>query len=129
MVAFSPTDLITPLISSAVAAIAIMLSSEIIEHNLEFKHAIIMAVAANFAAFVVTPFIEPFLMAYIPAIVLTGSITLTELVINFIFWIVLSMVIMTQSFWDEKIKIAIYGFVVTQIVMIILPTVLTLLGI
>jgi len=109
------------LISSVVAAIAIMLSSEIIEHNLEAKHAIIMALAANIASTFATPIISPMISAYIPAITLIGSITLPSLVIDLAFWIILSFVIMTNSFNDEKIKIAIFGFAITTVVIIAMP--------
>lgn len=112
---------VTPLISSVVAAIAIMISSEIIEHNLEAKHAIVMALAANIAAALATPLIVPFLNPYLPAITLIGTITTTTLIIDLAFWVILSFVIMTNSFTDEKIKIAIYGFVITTAVVAALP--------
>lgn len=120
-------NFITAGISSVVAAIAIMLSSEIIEHNLEFNHAIKIAVAASVAAAFLTPLVESFLNTYIPVIWIGGQ-TLTVLMINLAFWLVLSMLILTQSFRDEKIKIALYGFVVTTIVLEILPVVLPLFG-
>jgi hypothetical protein len=123
---------VTPIISSIVAAIAIMISSEIIEHNLEAKHAIVLALAANRASAFATPIIEPLFSAYIPAITLISGITLPGLIIDLAFWIILAFVIMTNSFTDEKIKIAIYGFAITTVVMIampyILPYVMPMLG-
>ena len=120
-------NFITAGISSLVAAIAIMLSSEIIEHNLEFKHAISIAVAASLAASFLTPVVESILGPYIPTIFI-GSQTLAALAINLAFWLALSMVILTQSFMNEKIKIAIYGFIVTTIVLEVLPVILPLVG-
>jgi hypothetical protein len=114
-------DIVTTLISSIIAAIAIMISSEIIEHNLEAKHAIIMALAANIASAFATPIISPFISAYIPAVTLLSGITLPGLIVDLAFWVILSFVIMTNSFNDEKIKIAIYGFVITTAVMIAMP--------
>ena len=121
-------DIFTPLISSVVAAIAIMLSSELIEHNLEFKHAIFLALAANIATFFATPFVAPMLTSYIPYVVLTSDMTTTTLLVDLALWIILAFVIMTDSLTEEKIKIALYGFVVTTIVMLILPYILPVLG-
>jgi hypothetical protein len=115
---------VTPIISSIVAAIAIMISSEIIEHNLEAKHAIILALAANLASTFATPILSPMLSAFIPPISLISGITLPSLIVDLAFWIILSFVIMTNSFTDEKIKIAIFGFAITTVVMIAFPYVL-----
>jgi hypothetical protein len=123
---------IAPLISSVVAAIAIMLSSEIIEHNLEAKHAIVLALAANLASTFATPILSPMISAYLPAINLISGITLPGLVVDLAFWMILSFVIMTNSFNDEKIKIAILGFIITTIAVaalpLVLPYALTMMG-
>jgi len=121
---YSLDTFVMPIISSVVAAIAIMISSEIIEHNLEAKHAIILALAANIASAFATPLLSPLISVYIPAITLVSGITLPSLIVDLAFWIILAFVIMTNSFTDEKIKIALFGFAITTVVIIALPYVL-----
>jgi uncharacterized membrane protein len=100
---------IPAIISSGIAAVAIMLAAEFVEHNLEWKHAIIMAVVANLATSILTPLLLPFV-----PVIAVASMNLTGTIVNLLFWIALAMVIMKESYTKDKIKIAVYGFIATQ---------------
>ncbi|MGC9310780.1 MAG: hypothetical protein ACP5E4_03600 [Candidatus Aenigmatarchaeota archaeon] len=119
---YAPTEFVYPLISSLVAAVAIMLSSEIIEHNLEWKHAIIMAVVANVATTFATPVFGQIIAASLAvSLPVIAGISLLTLAIDLLFWVLASALLMSESFMNERIKIAVYGFFVTQIAMYFLP--------
>ncbi|MBN2095543.1 MAG: hypothetical protein JW727_05835 [Candidatus Aenigmarchaeota archaeon] len=121
--------LIGPLIASVVAALVIMISSEIIEHNLELKHAVILAVAANLATSFISPFLAPMVTMYLPLLSMRiAGQQLAALVLGLLFWIVLSVFIMSDSLLMAKIKIASFGFIVTTIVLMVLPYVLSFVG-
>ena len=108
--------LISWLITSIITAIGIMLSSEIIEHNLEFKHAILMALAANLLPYIL--YIE-YLNIQIGSVILTTHLLRTLLYL--IGWVVIALIIMRDTSVGNRIKIAILGFVITQILLFILP--------
>ncbi len=101
------------LIPSILAAIGIMLSSNIIEHNLEFKHAIMIALAAN----IIPSIAFMFLSSYFRGI-LFGFVLL-----DLLCWIALTFLIMSDIEVIDRIKIAILGFGITQVLLYILPLV------
>lgn len=112
------STLINWFIPSLIAAIGIMLSSEIIEHNLEFKNAIIIGLTANILPIIITTF---FAQIY-------EWIFYSSIVINLILWITLSIIIMKDIFVVDRLKIGILGFIITQILLFIIPLFLPILN-
>ncbi len=103
--------LISWLVPSIIAAIGIMLSSKIIEHNLEFKRAIVMALLANILPIIVSMFFGSFFF-----LLPFGSVILTLFC-----WIILALIIMSDMEMFDRVKVAILGFVITEIIWFILP--------
>lgn len=111
MLPISLPALINWLIASLIAAISIMLAEEIIEHNLELIHSLIMALLANLA--------PTLLLEYFPFYF--GIIPFSSLATSLLCWILLALIFLRDAeFWD-RIKIAILGFAVSQILMFFLP--------
>jgi len=98
------TLLISWLVPSIIAAIGIMLSSSIIEHKLELKHALIMGILANFLPVLLKVFYGQ-IYSWIPY----GSVAL-----DLILWIILAVILMSESSITDRIKIGGLGFIITQ---------------
>ena len=116
--------LISWLVPSLAAAVAIMLSSEIIEHNLQLKHAIILGLIANIIPSLINSYLGH-IYAWIPyGYMSLGPMTLASAIIGLILWIGLSMLIMSDANKDNRIKIGILGFLITEILMIVMPLII-----
>ncbi len=110
MLPISLPALINWLVASLIAAISIMLAEEIIEHNLELTHSLIMALLANLA--------PTLLLEYFPFYF--GILPFPSLATSLLCWILLALIFLRDAeFWD-RIKIAILGFAVSQILMFFL---------
>ncbi len=105
------------LIPSILAAIGIMLSCNIIEHDLEFKHAIIMALAANIIPSLAFMFFSSYFI----------GIPFGFMLLDLLCWIVLAFLIMSDIEVIDRIKIAILGFGITQVLLYILPLIMSLI--
>lgn len=101
------------LIPSILAAIGIMLSSNIIEHNLEFKHAILIALAANIVPSIAFMFLSSYFI----------GIPFGFVILDLLCWIVLAFLIMSDIEVINRVKIAILGFGITQVLLYVLPLV------
>lgn len=99
------------LIPSILAAIGIMLSSNIVEHNLEFKHAIIMALAANIVPSIAFMFLSSYFI----------GIPFGFVILDLLCWIALAFLIMSDIKVIDRIKIGILGFGITQVLLFVLP--------
>lgn len=97
-----------------VAAVAIMLSSGIFDHDFSAKESTIMAFFATTIPFLLSTFLYSQLSFFY-------ALPFGGMILSFLSWIVLSLIIMREADWDDKIKIAVLGFVITQIVLFILP--------
>ncbi|MCK4730257.1 MAG: hypothetical protein KAT28_02965 [Candidatus Aenigmarchaeota archaeon] len=105
------------LIPSILAAIGIMLSSNIIEHNLEFKHAILIALAANIVPSIAFMFLGSYFM----------GIPFGFVLLDLLCWIALAFLIMSDIEVIDRIKIAILGFGITQVLLFVLPWIMSLI--
>jgi hypothetical protein len=103
--------LVSWLIPSIIAAIGIMLSNSIIEHRLELKHALIMGLAANFLPELIKMFYGQ----------IYGWIPYGSIVLNLALWIILATIIMSESGIIDRVKIGGLGFLITQVLLIIIP--------
>ena len=97
-----------------VAAVAIMFSSELFDHDFSAKESFIMAFFATILPFVFRGFLYSQLSFFY-------ALPFGDMILSFLSWILLSLIIMREADWDDKIKIAVLGFVITQIVLFILP--------
>jgi len=97
--------------ASIVAMIGIILSSEIIEHNLELKHAAIMAFVANIITYIAPRFISGYF----------SLIPYGYYILNIVCWIAVSLIVMSESLYIDRIKIAFLGYILTQVITFILP--------
>jgi hypothetical protein len=97
-----------------VAAVAIMLSSELFDHDFSALESTVMAFFATILPFV----FRSFLYSQLSFIYV---LPFGDMILSFVSWIVLSLIIMHEADWEDKIKIAVLGFVITQIVLFILP--------
>ncbi|RLJ00605.1 MAG: hypothetical protein DRP06_01800 [Candidatus Aenigmatarchaeota archaeon] len=105
------------LIPSILAAIGMMLSSNIIKHNLEFKHAIIIALAANIVPSIAFMFLNSYFI----------GIPFGFVLLDLLCWIALTFLIMSDIEVIDRIKIAILGFGITQVLLFVLPWILELI--
>lgn len=113
--------LISWLVPSLVAAVAIMLSSGIIEHNLEFKHAIIMGLVANIIPSLMNSYLSQ-LYSWIPyGYMSLGPMTLASAIVNLLLWIGLAAIIMSEAEKGDRLKIGVLGFIITEILMFVMP--------
>ena len=96
------------LVPSLIATLAIMLSSSIIEHRIELKKALIMGLSANFF-----PELIKMLNFHIP-------FPYSSTILDFALWIILAAIIMPGSIKD-RIKIGSLGFIITQILIFVIP--------
>jgi hypothetical protein len=90
-------------INAVVTSIAIVIADKVIAHNIEFKHAFIMAIAAFF----ITPM-------FITGLMLAGfyiDLSLSLYVLPLLVWIILSELLL-QSEVKTKLYVALFAFVV-----------------
>lgn len=108
--------IISLLVNAIVAAIAIIIVNKVIAHNVEAKHAFIMALVALFITPIVGAYIAPFVpLPYFGAFILP-----------LIVWIALSQLLLSADA-VTKLKVAVIAFVVYLVLSIYLtPIVLGL---
>lgn len=116
--------IISLLISSLVAFIAIVIADKLIAHNFEAKHSFIMAIVALFATPIVIGFILG--MLALPLFVVAGVEIISGLLLPLVVWIVLGELLL-ESDRMTKLKVVIIAFVVYLVLSIFLTP--ALLGI
>lgn len=113
--------LISWIVPSLVAAVAIMLSSGIIKHNLQFMHAIIMGLAANIIPTLMNSYLSQ-LGSWVPyGYMNLGPMTLASAVVNLLLWMGLAILIMSDASKGDRLKIGALGFVITEILVLLMP--------
>ena len=113
--------IISLLISSLVAFIAIVIADKLIANNFEAKHSFIMAIVALFATPIVIGFILG--MLALPLFVVAGVEVISGLLLPLVVWIALGELLL-ESDRMTKLKVVIIAFVVYLILSIFLTPVL-----
>lgn len=113
--------IISLLISSLVAFIAIVIADKLIAHNFEAKHSFIMAIVALFATPIVIGFILG--MLALPLFVVAGVEVISGLLLPLVVWIALGELLL-ESDRMTKLKVVIIAFVVYLVLSIFLTPVL-----
>jgi hypothetical protein len=98
--------IIATLVSAIVAFIAIIIADELIAHNIEIKHSLIMAIVAMF----IVPIISLFALSYVNLdIPYIGTF-----IIPLIIWIILGEILLKADFM-AKLKVIVIAFIVFEI--------------
>ena len=101
MVAVSLSLAVTYFLNAVLAFAVVMLVDKIISHEIEAKHAFILAMVA----FVVVPLVAPFVGAFER----NGL-----LILSFVSWVILGEVVLRAD-WQTKLKVLVIAFVVYYI--------------
>ncbi|MFH0832363.1 MAG: hypothetical protein V1900_01410 [Candidatus Aenigmatarchaeota archaeon] len=102
----SMSNLTLYFVNSLIAFVAVMLSDEIIAHNIEVKHALILSVLSFFVAPVVAPLVG-----------LSGIYAL--ILIPLVVWVLLGEIVL-EADWETKLKVLLVAFAVYYILSIVL---------
>jgi hypothetical protein len=106
--------LISWLVPFIVAAVVLMFSSGLFDNwDLSPVRSLIIAFFATTLPFILSTFLSPYLSFFY-------AIPFGDMILSIICWIILVMLI-SDADWGDKLKIAVLGFVVTQIILFILP--------
>ncbi len=104
--------LILWLVPFIVAAVVLMISSGIFDSwDLSPVHSIIIAFFATTPPFIISTFLIPY-----PYFSFFYAIPFGDMILSIICWIILVMLI-SDAEWEDKLKIAVLGFAVTQIIL------------
>ncbi|MCK4428802.1 MAG: hypothetical protein KAU95_00380, partial [Candidatus Aenigmarchaeota archaeon] len=116
---FITTMLISQLVPFIVAAVVLMISSGIFD-NWDFSpvRSLIIAFFATMIPFIFSTFLSSYLSFFY-------AIPFSDMILSVICWIIL-VILISDADWEDKLKITVLGFVVTQVILFFIPFILFL---